>query len=81
MSRMHYNYVASLIAGERALAKPGLSGGDRAVAAAEAKLETTRNLALSLADFFRQDNSRFDRERFYTAAGIEDPYSSTGLAS
>jgi hypothetical protein len=58
MTRRHYIAVAALLAGERALARHHV-----------VELRVVDNLTLSLADLFKADNARFDRERFYAAAG------------
>ena len=57
MSRKHFEAIAAILAAEYAIAPES------------AKL-TLRNLIMSLADNFKQENPRFNRERFYVAAGI-----------
>lgn len=59
MSRKHYVEVAAILA------------GDLATASNEGERNKVRGIALSLADMFKRDNSRFDRERFYAAVGID----------
>ena len=58
MSRKHYQAFAALLAAERAIAP------------LEAN-RTVDNVTLAIADLFAQDNPRFDRYRFYDAAGRE----------
>lgn len=58
MSRKDYVKFAALFAGEMAIATT--SEARRAV----------KNIILSTADIFAQDNANFDRARFYTAAGL-----------
>lgn len=62
MSRRDYVAFAEVIAAEVTLAKH--ADQPEVIAA-------LRNLTLSLADVLKRDNSRFDRDRFYAAAGIE----------
>lgn len=62
MTRKDYIKVADMLAGEFALARHDNTVG--AVAA-------LRNVTFGIADIFAQDNPRFDRQRFYTAAGLE----------
>ena len=59
MSRKHFEAVAAILAGERALAT---------TAAERRRID---NIARSLADVFKRDNGRFDRQRFYNACGVE----------
>jgi hypothetical protein len=61
MSRKDYVALAAVIAGEVACA-----GGNKY------KLRTASNVARSMADVFKRDNSRFDRQRFYTACGLDE---------
>lgn len=58
MTRQHYVKVAGILA------------GDLATCTTEQERRKVRGIALSLADMFAQDNSRFDRSRFYTAVGM-----------
>ncbi len=58
MSRKHYIAVAAILAGERALATT------------DAERRNVDNIARSLADVFKRDNGRFDRQRFYDACGM-----------
>jgi hypothetical protein len=58
VTRRHYIKVAALLAAKRSLARHHL-----------AELRFVDNLTRSLADLFAQDNPRFDRQRFYVAAG------------
>lgn len=60
MSRKDYESLAAVINGERACA-----GGNKD------RLRTASNIARSMADVFKRDNSRFDRERFYAACGLD----------
>ena len=55
MTKKHYVAIAEIIKSE-AMATPY---GYRA------------DIAGKLADYFKQDNPKFDRERFLTACGIE----------
>lgn len=64
MTRKDYIKFAGLFAGEMALAQSAASQGDFA------RVTQVRNIVLSTADIFAQDNPRFDRERFYTACGL-----------
>lgn len=59
MSQKVYQQTADILAGELALAD------------SEDKRLVIRNLMFSLADMFKQDNDRFDRDRFYQAVGME----------
>ncbi len=59
MSRKHYVAVAAVLAGERAMARD------------DHERRTVDNIARSVADVFKQDNGRFDRQRFYAAVGME----------
>ena len=59
MSRKHYRAIADVLAAEYVL-----YGSDPDVEI------VLRNVMLSLADICKQDNPRFDRERFYNACGI-----------
>ena len=60
MSRKTYIEAAAILAGERALARD------------DHERRTIDNIARSLADMFKQDNGRFDRQRFYAACGMEE---------
>lgn len=64
MSRKDYQKFADLFAGEFALAR------HRNDATAVLQI---RHIVASSGDIFAQDNPRFQRERFYTAAGFHDP--------
>ena len=57
MSRKHFEAIAAILAAEYAIAP-------------EAAKLSIRALIMSLADNFKQENPRFNRERFYVAAGI-----------
>ena len=57
MTKKDYIDVASVLAGDFAVAGPG-------------EKRVVRNIALSLADKFTQANGRFDRAKFYTAVGL-----------
>lgn len=59
MTRKHYVAVAAILAGERALATT------------DEQRRMTDNIARSIADVFKRDNGRFDRERFYAACGMD----------
>lgn len=67
MSRKHYREVAEIIKAERnvghddGLSVETITGIDLA----------TRNIASRIATMFKIDNSRFDREKFLDACGIE----------
>ena len=58
MSRRHFEAVAAILAGERAMATT------------DAERRSIDNIARSLADVFKRDNGRFDRDRFYSACGM-----------
>lgn len=60
MSRKDYVALAAVIAGEVASA-----------AGNKDKLRTSSNIARSMADVFKRDNPRFDRERFYVACRLD----------
>lgn len=84
MSRKHYQQVASLVAGDIALARHQAACGDGPHSQAsqvtmvrgEAALQALRNMARGMADMFQKDNPAFDRARFYLACGIgEDGFS------
>lgn len=83
MSRKHFTKTAAIIRAERVAAEYDLRNATNhiIVAAANEALLRTKNIALSLADMFAQDNPAFDRQRFYEAAGISDAYSLTGVAA
>ena len=59
MSRKHYIATAEVLAIER---KQATTDGER---------QAIDNIARGLADVFKRDNGRFDRERFYYACGAE----------
>ena len=61
MTKKHFEAIASVLAGEIALAA---NRGD------PEQFRAVNNICRSLADLFKQDNARFDRERFYTACGL-----------
>jgi hypothetical protein len=61
MTRKDYVKFAALFFGEMAIAKSQRS---------EVAMLAVRNIILSTADIFAQDNPRFDRARFYKAAGM-----------
>jgi hypothetical protein len=69
MSRKHYVAVAAMLAGEYAMAHHAVNNGQPHDG--KTQLRTLDNVTRSLADMFKQDNSRFDRGRFYTAAGSD----------
>ena len=60
MTRKDYERFAAMLAGELALARFADDDRDYRV----------RNIILSTADIFAQDNPRFDRDRFYQACGL-----------
>lgn len=64
MTRKDYVKFAAMLAGELALAK------SRCGILAVADCLRVKGIILSIADLFAQDNSRFDRERFYVACGL-----------
>jgi hypothetical protein len=45
--------------------------GELATAANPQERRLVRNITLSLADVFAQQNRRFDRQRFYDAVGLD----------
>jgi hypothetical protein len=57
--------IAELLAGEYALARHNIEPAQTMT------VLTLNNVARSLADIFKQDNSRFDRQRFYDACGSD----------
>jgi hypothetical protein len=59
MTRKHFVRIAGILA------------GDLATCSTEGERLKVRGIALSLADMFLQENSNFDRQRFYAAVGIE----------
>lgn len=61
MIRKDYIAFRNLLAGEMAVAR---SNDLNAQA-------TVRNIILSVADVFAQNNPRFDREKFYQACGMK----------
>jgi hypothetical protein len=61
MSRKHYVAVAAILAEER----QRNSDSPRTLA-------TIDRIARDMATEFKRDNGRFDRDRFYTAAGVEE---------
>lgn len=65
MTRKHYEKFAALFAGEKALLDSWTNGPLYTT-----RMTLLRNIILSTADIFAQDNPRFDRERFYTACGL-----------
>lgn len=72
MSRKHYEAVAKAIRNELDIwANEQYLSGDKAYASRVVH-DATRGIARELADTFASDNSRFDRQRFYRACGIED---------
>lgn len=58
MTRKHFQRVADLLAGEQA------------IATTDEVRHALNDVTYSLADLFKQDNARFDRERFYAAARL-----------
>jgi hypothetical protein len=60
MSRKDYREFAEIISAEISVRRD-----------TPAAVEAVKSIAYSMADVFKRDNSRFDRERFYTACGIE----------
>jgi hypothetical protein len=64
MSRKHYVEAADVI--KRNLARVHEESPE-AQAAAELAV---RSVAVGLADMFKRDNGMFDRDKFYTAAGM-----------
>lgn len=48
--------------------------GDYAIAATANERKIIRNVAYSLADIFAQEDSAFDRERFYQVIGLSEPF-------
>ena len=58
MSKKDYVKFAKLFAGELALAR---------VSGVKDRIEQVQVIILSTADILAQDNSRFDRQRFYAA--------------
>ena len=65
MTRRDYVKVANMLAGELAMAK---TSADSAVR--WAKIRQVVRITYSMADIFAQDNSNFDRQRFYDAVGL-----------
>ncbi len=65
MSRKDYVRMAQIIATERTLLEDGESYGG----IGKDGLHLLRNLTISLAETFKSDNPRFDRQRFYDATG------------
>jgi hypothetical protein len=64
-TRRTFEKVAAVLAGERAL-----MGALADEHASRTAVQAINNVTLSVADAFAQDNPRFDRARFYAAAGI-----------
>lgn len=60
MSRQHYEKMAAVLAAEIAVNAHN-----------EEAQRAVRNVAMSLADLFAQDNPRFNRAFFYAKAGVE----------
>lgn len=58
MTRKHFQAIADVFAGEIAV-----------TASPEGKLALA-NAAISLGHVLRQENPRFDRQRFYRASGV-----------
>lgn len=65
MTKKDYIKFAALFAGEIAMART-----NEPLVAETVALITLRNVILSTADIFAQDNHQFDREKFYTACGL-----------
>lgn len=61
MTRKHFEAVAEVLAAEHAI------GGETPFAQSH-----IRNITLSLADVFSRENPRFDRPRFFVAAGLTE---------
>lgn len=59
MSRKDYIKIASILDAEAALAVEPET------------VARIANITRSIADVFKQDNPRFDRDSFYAAAGLE----------
>jgi len=57
MTRKNFDAIANMLAGELACSTP-------------AERWRVECIALSLADICAKDNPRFDRDKFYTTAGL-----------
>lgn len=81
MSTKDYTLIAKAISEVRweavtsAKGEPAVDVNDPQV---RGMLMATRDVAVELAHQFAADNERFDRERFYKAAGITDRDNVTG---
>jgi hypothetical protein len=60
MSRKHYQKMADILSAEHAITPGNDHASHRAI----------DNITMSVADMFKQDNARFDRDRFYAAAWL-----------
>lgn len=67
MTKKNYETFARMLAGELALAK---RKGTLKLGVVDAQMRI-ENVIRATADIFAKDNERFDRERFYTACGME----------
>jgi hypothetical protein len=62
LSRQHYQNIAAAIKGSRDTCGDTGMAGDA--------LSVVDDLAHAIANYFQSDNPRFDRDRFFTACGL-----------
>ncbi len=75
MSTRDYEKFAAIIAGEIALAEHRAKGTHSTdVLIGESARQTAVNIARSFADMAKQDNERFDRDKFYAACGLRNDH-------
>ena len=67
MSQKDYQAIAAILAAERELAatRPSAYAG---------RIDAIDHITRDLADLMAADNSRFDRGRFYAAAGLDPKF-------
>lgn len=70
MTKKHYEAIAAIIKSTYTNAK--LYNGINYRDTAHERCETLETTSIRLADFFAQDNPKFDRERFLEACGVQD---------
>ena len=71
MTKRDYQKFAAIIAGEIAMASMFVNASGITGAAHGAQRQTAVNIARSFADIAHQENSRFDRDTFYNACGMQ----------
>lgn len=79
MSKKDYEQIASLLRASRAGVVSGINDAEPGRSFCRGALMATKVFAVGFANMAEEDNERFDRNRFLTACGVEDPTTITGL--